>query len=299
MRYLWSSLLLTLGVRGALTLPRGLSEPNSVARLLDARQVVSVTSSPIAAPTQPIASTVPVGSDPPLVTSSVVAPLTTNLVATTNSIFVPTTSNVPTTISQPVPTTTSSVPLLYTQTSTSSRSSSSATNTPTSAPVTDINVPFSQSKYHQMIIALSCFAVGLLIAFIVTVIIALRTKADIDLLRDRLNRYEEGMYMNQRKGESPYEIGYAASRSFGQQSYGRVSMSDPDDTLGSRPRRSTSEGQGQFGSLPYAKTGQGGTAKGRPQSGNRRVTFSDEGHQSDASPLLSNTISQDSLKRSH
>ncbi|CAE6478188.1 unnamed protein product [Rhizoctonia solani] len=288
MRHMWFSLFLALCVRGVLSLPRGLSEPDSVARLLDERQVVSVTSSPVGAPTLPIASTIPIPSDPPLATSSIVAPLTTNPVATTNIISapapVPVTSNAPATTSQPtpVPITTTSVPLLYTQTSTSSRPSNSVTNTPTSAAVTDINIPFSQSKYHQMIIALGCFAVGLLIAFIVTVIVALRAKADVDLLRDRLNRYEEGMD-NQRKDESQYEVGYAGSRSLAQRSYGRVSMSDPDDTLVSRPRRSITEGQGQFGSLPYAKPGQGGIAKGRPPSGNRRVTFSDEGHQTDAS----------------
>ncbi|KAL5638944.1 hypothetical protein ACGC1H_003346 [Rhizoctonia solani] len=293
MQYLWFSLLLSLGVRGALPLPRGLSEPNLVTRLLNGRQVVSVTSSPIGAPTLPIASTVPVQSGPPLVTSSIVAPLTTNPATTTNIISVPATSNVPTTTSQPAPITTSSEPLLYTQTSTSSRLSSLATNTPTSAAVTDINIPFSRSKYHQMIIALGCFAVGLLIAFIVTVIIALRAKADVDSLRDRLNRYEEGINMNQRKDESQYEVGYVSSHSLGQQPYGRVSMSDPDDTLVSRSRRSMGEGQGQFGSHPYAKTGQGVIAKGRPQSGNRRVTFSDEGHQTDASLLLSTTTSRD------
>ncbi|CAE6528296.1 hypothetical protein RSOLAG22IIIB_06291 [Rhizoctonia solani] len=299
MRHLWFNLLLALGARGVRPLPRGLSEPDLVARWLDERQVVSVTSSPLVTPTLPLASTTSVGSDPALVTTSIVAPLTTNLVATTNSVSVPTTSSVLTTTDPSTPTTTSSIPLLYTQTSTSSsassRSSSSAANTSTPAPVTDINVPFSQSKYHQMIIALGCFAVGLLVAFIVTVIVALRAKADVDLLRDRINRYEEQMYMNQQKDRSPYELGSTASRSFGQQTYGRVSTNDPDETLGLRPRRSMSEGQGQFGTLPYAKTGQGTAAKGRPQPGNRRVTFSDEGHRSDALPLLSTTTSRDTV----
>ncbi|KAH7334046.1 hypothetical protein B0J17DRAFT_709080 [Rhizoctonia solani] len=288
MRHLWFSLLLALGVRGALLLPRGLPGLDSVDRLLDVRQVVSITSSAIVFPTQPITSTIPVQSDPPT-TGTIVASLTTNLVATPTSNSVPALSNAPTTTSQTTPATTSSVPLLFTQTSTSARpSSSSETNTATSAPLTDINVPFSQSKYHQLIIALLCFAVGLLIAFIVTVILALRARSDVDSLRDRLNRYEEGLFMTQRKNGSSYDIGYEASRSFGQQSYGRVSMSDPDDTLGSRSRRSMSEGQGQFGSLASTKPGQGGTATGRPQPGNRRVTFSDEGHQS----LLSTTTSR-------
>ncbi|CAE7079505.1 unnamed protein product [Rhizoctonia solani] len=286
MWYPWFIILLTLDVCGALPLPRRLSEPDLVAKLLDARQFVSVTSSPIGAPTQPITSAISLEPNP-LATSSIVAPLPTNPVATISTISVPTTFDVPTATSQPTPTTTSSVPLLYTQTSTSSRSSSSVADTPTPSPVTDINVPFSQSKYHQMIIALGCFAVGLLIAFIVTVIVALRAKSDVDLLRDRLNRCEEEMYMNKRKDESPYEVGYAASRTFGQRSYGQVSMSDPDDTLGSRPRRSVSEGQGQFRTLPYTKTGQGGAAKGR------RVTFNDERNQSDASLLLSTTTSRD------
>ncbi|KAG8761783.1 hypothetical protein FRC11_013138 [Ceratobasidium sp. 423] len=146
-----------------------------------------------------------------------------------------------------------------------------------------------------MIIALSCFAVGLLVAFIVTVILALRARADVDLLRDRLNQYEEGLSMNQRKHESGYNIGYEASSSYRKRSYGQVSTIDPDDATRSHAYGRRSMSEGQFASLPSTTSGKGGMAKSAcPQPGQRRVTFSADDHAPDTPPLLSATTSRDS-----
>ncbi|CCO30281.1 aldehyde dehydrogenase [Rhizoctonia solani AG-1 IB] len=204
------------------------------------------------------------------------------------------------TITQGGPSATNSISSSSTRStsSTSARSSSSETNstTPTSAPLTDVNVPFYQSKYYPMIIALCCFAVGLLIAFIVSVIIALRARSDVGDLRDRLNRYEEQMFFSKQAVDSTSNVGYEVPRSFGQRSYGRVDMSDSESTLVSRPRQSTGQTQREFGGLPSSQLGQG-TTKTRSQTGTRRVTFSDEEHLTDASPLLSSSVFGDSTSQ--
>ncbi|KAJ1303812.1 hypothetical protein OPQ81_008234 [Rhizoctonia solani] len=257
MRYLWFSILLALGVRGALPLPRGLSRLDPVKKLLDARQVSSITQ---------------ILPQPRLPS---VAPLTTNQAPTLTSNSIPTTSNaLPTTI-QAAPTSNSSISLLFTQTSTSARPSSSATNTPTSAPVTDINVPFSQSKYHQMIIALSCFSVGLLVAFIVTTILALRARSDVEHLRDRLNRYEERLLLIL---DSDH-------------------MAEYQQTIRTMKRHPTRVGQRVRDIFPVSHPqppGKEEWQKGtRPQAGHRRVTFSEDNHSADASTLLSSSTSRD------
>ncbi|KAG8758407.1 hypothetical protein FRC12_010017, partial [Ceratobasidium sp. 428] len=175
----------------------------------------------------------------------------------------------------------SSVGLLFTQTTSSSRPVVTVTSSPT-ADNTDSNVPFVDSKYHQLIIALGAISGALLLALIFTAVIAFRARADNDLLRDRLSRYEQGFDLPQRGKGSP-------GSSLG--GYGRLSLHDPDDSMrGSR--RSLSEGQ-ILKSTPAGRRLSGPAMGSGTPPGNRRVTFggSDSMHSggasgSDHSPLL-------------
>jgi hypothetical protein len=126
-----------------------------------------------------------------------------------------------------------------------------------------------------MILALSCLSGALLIALIVVAVIAFRARADVDLLHDRLSRYEEGIDLPHRKGDSSQSL-----------AYGRLSMSDPDDTR----RRSLNESG--IKPLPgqAARRLSGAPMGSGTPPGNRRVTFGSEGHRSisstDRSSLL-------------
>lgn len=82
-----------------------------------------------------------------------------------------------------------------------------------------------------MIIALASLCGALLIAIIVLTVVVLRARADVDLLNDRLSRYEEGFDLPARKGEAG--VGY-----------GRLSVSDPDEMKSFRSRRTTGESVG-------------------------------------------------------
>ncbi|KAF8753012.1 hypothetical protein RHS01_07354 [Rhizoctonia solani] len=290
MRYLWLGLLLALSTCAA-SLPRELHNPEAVDKLLNARQTSSAASSSTDAPAQSATS---INSAAPFPTTSSVASLTTPTNDATTTVSVVVTSTRTSSMTSPTSSSSSS----STQSSTSTHSSSSETTsmTPTSAPLTDINVPFYQSKYYAMIIALCCFAVGLLIAFIVSVVIALRARSDVGDLRDRLNRYEEQMYLSKQEDSTSY-VGYAVPHSFGQRSYGRVSTNDSDSTLVTRSRQptSTSGGQREFGVISPSPLGQGTKPKSRSQTGQRRVTFSDEGPSTDEAPLLSSSVFRDSI----
>ncbi|KAF8603310.1 hypothetical protein BDV93DRAFT_523385 [Ceratobasidium sp. AG-I] len=161
--------------------------------------------------------------------------------------------------------TTSSVALLFTQSAVTSK-----TQTPTMAAssptgISDTNVPFLKSKYHQMIIALACLSGALLIAMIALAIVALRARADVDLLHDRLSRYEQGF-------DLPYKNGEKGA------GYGRLSMSDPDDMKSARSRRSTSESA--INTLPLRQERRlSGTPMGSgTPPGNRRSVFGSEGN---------------------
>ncbi|KAG9126496.1 hypothetical protein FRC07_003202 [Ceratobasidium sp. 392] len=253
--------------------------------LINKRQDPQPTTGPAAA-SDPAATTGdPAATSAPAPTSTDAAPTSepapTSDPATSTS-APPTTSQAPTS-PPPNPSQTgssSSVGLLFTQTTPSSRPV--VTITPSAqADNSDSSVPFVDSKYHQLIIALGSVSGALLIALIVTAVVAFRARADNDLLHDRLSRYEQGFDLPQRGKGSPGSQG----------GYGRLSLHDPDDMRGSR--RSLSETQ-LMKSTPAGRRVSGAPMGSGTPPGNRRVTFggSDSMHSnaasgsSDHSPLL-------------
>ncbi|KAG8692209.1 hypothetical protein FRC08_009936 [Ceratobasidium sp. 394] len=261
---------------------------------IEARDAVAKRQDP---PTDPAASTPPATSTDPAATTdptaSSPAPTSTDAASTseptpspTSDTVTPTSSPVASTsqvTSSPPPTQTgfsSSVGLLFTQTTPSSRPVVTVTTAPT-ADANDSNVPFVDSKFHQLIIALACIAGALLLSLIFTAVVAFRARADNDLLRDRLSRFEEGFDLPQRgKRESAASLG----------GYGRLSLNDPDDMRQSR--RSLSEAQ--IKATPAGRRLSGAPMGSGTPPGNRRVTFggSDSMHStgsSDHSPLMSSS----------
>lgn len=159
--------------------------------------------------------------------------------------------------------------------------------TATPTPVSDTNVPFVDSKYHQMIIALASLCGALIIAMIALAVVALRARSDVDLLHDRLSRYEEGFDLPPRKGEAGA-------------GYGRISLNDPDEMKSVRSRKTT--GESGTSSLPLKNERRlSGTPMGSgTPPGNRRVAFGSEGSSPNGTenapslpPLLNNASKSD------
>ncbi|KAG9103350.1 hypothetical protein FRC06_011348 [Ceratobasidium sp. 370] len=175
----------------------------------------------LASPTDPAATTSPAATGPLLPTSTDAASTPEPTPSLTSDTATPTSSPLDTTsqvASSPSPTlaqtgSSSSVGLLFTQTTPSSRPVVTVTVAPTSD-ANDSNVPFVDSKYHQLIIALACISGALLLALIATAVVAFRARADNDLLHDRLSRYEQGFDLPQRgKRDSASSLAYQPASS--------------------------------------------------------------------------------------